>query len=139
MTPLSLLLIFKHPRVVLLGLSLLGAINVALQAAFDWHVDFVASEVVFVIFTWISLFAGHLIVYGLPKSLFEISVAIQNTAARPSSRADFLLGNLHTVALISLGFAVGAGSVFTNIQLGLPWSGLVLFVYLGTVFIGFQK
>jgi len=35
----ELLGIFKRPRRVILGLSILGIINIALQRAFSWYVD----------------------------------------------------------------------------------------------------
>jgi hypothetical protein len=135
MTALHPLRIFKHPRGAVLGLSALGIINIALQAAFDWHVDFVASEVVLQIFACTSLFAGNFIVCSLSKSLLETSVAIQNTDLRRPSKAEILSGNLQTVILVFLGSAVGACSVYTQIQLGLPWSGLVLLVCVGTAFL----
>jgi len=135
MTAVRPLRIFRHPRGAVLGLSVLGIINIALQAAFDWHVDFVASEVVLLIFACVSLFAGNLIVCSLSKSLLQTSVAIQNTEVCRSSKAEILSGNLPAIILVFLGSAVGACSVYTQIQLGLPWSGLVKLVYVGTAFL----
>jgi hypothetical protein len=129
--------LFGNPRRTAFCLVALALTSIAFQAFFDWHPDFLASQLVFACFATLSIFAGYLIIFWVPRSLLRANQLLLRPSESQSVQIEFPTSNPVAVALLTLGLAIGAIAVYTHSQVGLPWSGLVLWLYLGSVFLIF--
>lgn len=129
--------LFRNPRRTVFCLVALGLTSIGTQVIFQWYPDFVASELVFDVFASVSVFAGSLIIYWLPRSLLKAQRLLLESVETQSAGSTIPSGDRRAIALLLLGLVVGLVASYTHFQVGLPWSGLILGLYLGSVFLNF--
>src|ERR1700686_2673389 len=130
---------FRYAGKAAFAIACLGITNLVLQATLDWNAGYVGTEIVFTVFACVAMFAGKFIAFRIPQRLSETRSLLGSVRERSTPTTELFSKIGPSVMLLSLGLVIGVASLWTHIQLGIPWqAGPVRFFYLASVLLNFS-
>lgn len=131
-------LAFARPKTTVAVLAVVGLAALALQAAFEWLPRFAVSQVLFLLFACMAVYAGWAISSRVLPQLQQVEEHLLSaTAGRQASCLPAQIGEGLWLVILFTGVLVAIAAVYTHAVAGIPWTGLVRAVYFVSVFMNF--
>jgi MFS family permease len=130
---------FVKPLITLVVLAIVGLSALALQVNFDWNPHYALSEILFLIFTGMTVYVGSAISSRILPRLHRLEEHIWGPA--PDERNPVLplrIGDHQWLSIGVLGILVGLAALYTHVISYVPWKGFILYIYFFSIFLNFM-